>query len=72
MIKPIYCYAWVYFKYDRFGYKIMLHNSNSIILNDFINKASCDKLDLIIEQAMYFGKFGEAKVRMVAKKVNRK
>ena len=50
----------------------MLHNSNAIILNDFINKASCDKLDLIIEQAMYFGMFGGAKARMVAKKVNRK
>ena len=50
----------------------MLHNSNAIILNDFINKASCDKLDLIIEQAMYLGKFGEAKARMVAKKVNHK
>ena len=45
------CYAGVYFKYDKFGYKSMLHNSMAIVLHNSINKESYDKLDLIIEQA---------------------
>ena len=54
-------YAWVYFKYDRFGYKSVLHNSITIIIHDFINKESCDKLDLIVEQARHFIMLGNAR-----------
>ena len=59
-------------KYDKFGYKSMLHNSMAIVLHNSINKESYDKLDLITEQAIHLGKLGEAMASVVITKVNRK